>query len=114
MGEASDQAVAVSRTFIEPESARWPEFVDMVVMSARLDHLLLSLYQTAPPPPGDAASVDSRLVGRFVFAEGHYREFVAVVLRQLVRQADLRGRREEAVSWLKEQLSELDTPATER
>ena len=69
-----------------------------------------SLYQTELPVSGfppSGGSIDCVLVGRYAYPNEHFKEAVALFVRQYIELETRLERKDEAIAWLHQLLDEL-------
>ena len=101
---------AQERRFVVPNpEALAAVSADFATLTVTPELAVHSVYQTRLPAgladPNE--SVDCVLVGRFVYGPETLKSLVALFVRQLVTLEAARGRREETLKWLNEQVQKL-------
>ena len=79
-----------------------PVLSDFAILTTGKDIVLHTLYQTEMPVGGlpPSGSVESILVGRYVYPAEQFKATVALFVRQYVAMEAARERKDEAIAWL--------------
>ncbi|MBI2185774.1 MAG: hypothetical protein HYU37_01480 [Acidobacteria bacterium] len=101
------------RPIAKDEKLLSPLFVDFSTIVFSGETIIQDFFQTAIPVggsvPREGSEVDVVLVARFVYSPDFFRALMSLLVRQYAAFEDIRGRKDEGITWLRQLLKQVES-----